>query len=332
MTDNTTAPRNTNNANCDESILHNSMNYLEQYRKEQASKLAMRLNIFKQAAISKYGSIDKIKDEGGSPIESQVDIDIIENLINLQTFVTIPVYADTINGKVVTQCYTLGLWYYWGLPELVISFETPINGNIEFINLITNVIHDELFFMFKNKIIKANKSTSNDIYRIDYKPDTINLILSKFDIEFKLKRVHKDDYMSIRAMYMMWFYMYYMDALKNKKNKPKLYPMYKITMNEANYRDVCKKVVDVLVAKTMSANSTNNNDSECISTYSDSIESEESDTLPIKCVVENGIETVLNNDVEDCDDNECDSLNVQTQAAPGPVGITERPAIKKKYW
>lgn len=314
MTNNINSTNTINN----ETILKNSMTYLEQYRKIQAQQLNIRLNVFKQAVISKYGSIDKMQNENGSPIESQLDIDIIERLIELRTFTTLPVYATT-NPNTVTHCYTLGLWYYWGLPELVITFETPISDNIEFVNIITNIIHDELFFMFKNKIVK--RDITDKINRNDYKQDTINIVLDKFDLEFKLKKIHQENYLDAKVPYMMWFYMYYMDAIKDKKNEPKLYPMYKLSLNEANYRGVCKKVIDILIAKSLSSTNT-------INTVSDQDSSDSTDSdRSIECV--NDIAKMSLNDTEILNDDITDD-NAQSQSET--VAAVVPFIIKKKYW
>src|SRR5579872_3977754 len=127
----------------DFTLIRDSMKYLEFYRELQSKKLNIRLNVFKQVTINKYGSLDNIKNEGGAPIESKKDIEIIEKLIKLQTFLTIPICTN--DGKGISHFYTLGLWYYWGIPEIIITFEKPLYCDFEFISILTNIIHDELF-------------------------------------------------------------------------------------------------------------------------------------------------------------------------------------------
>jgi len=310
----------------EESILHDSMNYLESYRKIQSAQLALRLKIFKQSAIAKYGSIDNIKNEGGAPIESKIDIDIIERMINLQTFITIPVYSST--NKNVTHCYTLGLWYYWGLPELVITFEKPIH-NIEFINVFTNIIHDELFFMFKNRIVNKSDKIIN---RIDYhsERESLNIVLDKFDLEFELKRIKQNDYMDIRVSYMMWFHMYYMDAIMDNKKQPKLYPVYRLSINEANYRSACEKIVTILISRaqaldTSPSHNSNDNESNDDSTYSaDSTCSTDNDLAidvdePVPIELINATEINLVSEIEALSLTDKSKSNIPFE-------------IKKKYW
>lgn len=242
------------------SLLHNSMNDLEQYRKKQASQLNMRLNIFKQTAINKYGSLDKIENEGGSPLESSIDIEIIEKMINLRTFVTIPIFKNTSTGNVVTHCYTLGMWYYWGLPEFMIELDTPINMQTDFINIITNIIYDELFFIFKNEI--NNTDSPNNIKRIDFQSEFINIDLDKFDMKFKLKQIKEENYMDTNTPYMMWFYMYYMEAMTDDENKPKLYPFYQLSINDSDFKSICTKIIDILIEKSFTETDSDSSDTE----------------------------------------------------------------------
>lgn len=232
-----------------ESLLRNSASYLESYRKNQAAKLKMRLNVLKQAAIKKYGSIDNIKSgQGIEPIESKIDIDIIERLINVETFVIIPVFTNsessTDKSDVLTHVYTLGMWYYWGLPEIVITFDKSVSDYHDIINILINLIHDELFFKFKDKIVNEN----NEMLCIDYETisKNIKISLDKFDLSFKLKRICDNAYMDIKAGYMMWFYMYYVDADKDPNGNPKLYPVYQLKISHDDYIDSSKKIINKL--------------------------------------------------------------------------------------
>lgn len=228
----------------DSNLLNNSNQYLIKYRNLQAKKLQMRLNVFTKVAIDKFGAINKIKQDHCAPIESQRDIDVIDKLISLETFATIPVFTN--DGSAITHFYTIGLWYYWGVPEIVFKFETPLKENTEFINVVISIIHDKLFAMYSNRIVNQK---SSEINRLNFssEPEKIVLKLENFGVDFKMKRVDNNQYMDIKAMFMLWFYMYYMDAILNEKNEPCLYPVYQINIDNAEYSKTCKIIIDKLL-------------------------------------------------------------------------------------
>ena len=92
-------------------------------------------------------------------------------------------------------------------------------------------------------------SNELDIKRVDFFSESKNLKLKldKFDITFRLHRVSTDQYMEMKAMYMMWFYMYYMDAPRDQNNRPSLYPVYRIEINRTEYADICQKIMNKLL-------------------------------------------------------------------------------------
>lgn len=284
-----------------ESLLRNSVSHLEAYRKKQAEKLKMRLNVLKQAAIKKHGSIDNIKtNEGTEPIESKNDVNIIERLINLETFVTIPVFArnshvynkcdnsSTNKCDVLTHVYTLGMWYYWGLPEIVIRFDKPVIDYHDVANILINLIHDELFFKFKNIIVNE----SDELIHIDYESvsKNVDIKLDKFDLEFTFKRISGDQYMDVKAGYMMWFYMYYMDAINDSKGNPKMYPVYQLEITQDTYINASKKIINKL--KTTIENISNNTDVSLSSEESENDENDENDSI----VVSTNVKTIETED------------------------------------
>jgi hypothetical protein len=277
-------------------LLKGSMNFLSEYRDKQSKDLARRLDFFVQSATKKYGSVQNIKKTGNEPVETEEDIKLIKQIINLKTFATIPFFSQ--DGKSITQIYTVGMWYYWGLPELVIKFEKPIgvNSGIEYVGILINIIHDTLFDMFKNKIIKDinnddkdNKSSSdktigdktsgdktscektNDdmINRIDFgsKNKSIYVNLENFDMSFKLCHVDESDYMDLKAYIMLWFYMYYMTADIDEHGTPKMYPVYRIDIKQKKYSVICENIAKVLmitrkIDKSESTSADNSNDSQ----------------------------------------------------------------------
>jgi hypothetical protein len=278
------------------SLLKNSMIELQEYRNEQAKKLKTRFDIFLKSTIDKYGSIDKIKNIESAPIDSQRDIDIINKMIELKIFITIPVLQEDKNKtEGISHFYTLGLWYYWGLPEIVIKFDKPIQQNAEFINIIVNIIHDKLYYMYKDKIL-INSQHSNgidfiqDINRIDFNegPKEITIELEEFDVYFRMRRIEENQYMDIKTYYMLWFYMYYMDAILDKKNLPKLYPVYQIKLTEEKYIGLSKKIMNKLLEVTLNqmsvsdyvsnndTNDTDSSDTDSITSIDDDLNNESS--------------------------------------------------------
>jgi hypothetical protein len=244
-------------------LLNGSNKQLDEYRSMQSKKLQLRLNIFAKAAKDKFGSLDNIKEKLSGPVESQKDIDMINTIINLKTFAVIPVFVDDTQ---ISHFYTIGMWYYWGLPEIVINFDKPISKNIEFVNILINIIHDKLFALFQNKILgteqnkilgteqnkilgtEQNKISGTDIIRIDYETELkeIELKIENFDIQFNMHRVDQNEYMDIKTIFLMWFYMYYMDAIINNEGEPKLYPVYQISINNEYYDEACNNIINKL--------------------------------------------------------------------------------------
>ena len=228
-------------------LVHNSITYLQTYRNNQAKKLKIRLDVLTKDIIDKYGSINNITSDSCLAIESQKDIDTINKLIELETFVIVPNYTD--DNEYITHFYTIGMWYYWGIPEMVFKFDSPIKENAEFISLIVNLIHDKVFAMYRSKLITSDITNINRI-NYDLEPENIIIELDKFGIDFLMKRVVNNEYMDIKALYMLWFYMYYMDAKIDENNQPCLNPVYIINIGNAEFPQKCKIITDKILYET----------------------------------------------------------------------------------
>ena len=227
---------------------------LIEYRNAQAQELKLRLDIFLKSTISKYNSLDMIKEASFLPINSEKDVMIINKLIELKTFITIPVYV-TNKCDTITHFYTIGLWYYWGLPELIIKFNEPVNQNVEIVNIIINIIHDKLFTLYKDRLLSQGPGTipGKKINLIDFnlEPAEYLLDLEKFDVKIKLNKMDDTDIMDFNTLIMLWFYTYYMDGQFDQNNEPKLYPTYTITYTETEYKLVAKKIIDKILDSAM---------------------------------------------------------------------------------
>ena len=251
-------------SNVNKNLLNNSILYLEQYRNNQSNRLKKILNIFIESTTNKFGSIDNIKEDRCLAIESQRDIDMINKLVDLKTFAIIPVFIKDDDS--ISHFYTMGMWYYWGLPEIVFTFDTPIKENAEFINVVTNILHDKIFAMYRNRIISSDINTINRI-NFEAEPEILNIELENFDIDFKMTRIDSNRYMDIQAVFMMWFYMYYMNAELDENKQPCLYPVYQINIGESEYSQKCK----ILIEKILSSidKMQKNNDTESDKSESD---------------------------------------------------------------
>lgn len=221
-------------------LLNNSISQLVSYRGSQAANLQRRLDVFTKTAIDKYGSIDNVREQEFGAINSKQDVDIIKALINIESFVTIPGYNKS---KELTHFYTIGMWYYWGIPELIIRFANPLKEKPGCIESIICIIHDELFAMYQNKIL-----SNINLERIDFnlEPDIISVNLQKLKLNFDINKVSSDDYIDTNSLHMLWFYMYYMEALKDENGEPQLYPVYTITIDNDRFDDIQKVLRDNL--------------------------------------------------------------------------------------
>ena len=220
-----------------------SSDLLQDFRQHQSDILRKRLSVFKASLINQYGSLDKVPKNKHLPLDSQGDAKFIEKICDIKTFVVLPIFDE----KGITHVYTVGLWYYWGLPELVIQFDEPLRENPNFINMIVNIIHVTLFDKFSDKILSAEKDENGVqmITRNDFDDETIQI--NRHEIEFDFKKVDGNEYMELNAGYMMWFYMYYMDAQCDDDSEPKMYPVYKLDISKNNFLANSKLLIDSML-------------------------------------------------------------------------------------
>jgi hypothetical protein len=282
-------------------LLNDSISQLVPYRRLQAINLQRRLDVFTKIALDKYGSIDDVKEQGYGAINSKQDVDIIKYMINIESFVTIPGYNDS---NEFTHFYTIGSWYYWGIPELVIRFTNPLKEKPKGIENIICLIHDELFAMYQNNIL-----SKNNLERIDFnqEPDTISVNLQKLNLNFDINKLPQDDYIGANLFHMLWFYMYYMEAIKDENDEPQLYPVYTITIDNDRYDEIQKDlgsnlfniVNEYMIRKETKIEDLDNSDEE-------SIESDLSDLSDDSDILST-IEEESDPDPESDDNNDCTS-------------------------
>lgn len=225
-----------------------NINNIMQFRLNQSQCLNTRLQIIKEMTISKHGSLN-IKTDEILPLQSDTDIVLLNKLIDTKDFVIIPIY----DGNDIIQVYTLGMWYYWGLPELFLVFNKPIKDNQSFLDVFVNIIKLQLYKQYCNNIVIDNKTINRDIFNYDTLPDEIFLNISNYDIKYTLKKMDNIEYFHKNISYMFWFYMYYMDIKMNSNNEPMLYPLYKIDIDIDNYTYI-ENIVNTITRDTITDN------------------------------------------------------------------------------
>jgi hypothetical protein len=227
--------------------------YLSTYRNTKSAQLQERLEIFTKNLIKKYGSIDKIKKDGWSAIETQNDIDIIEQIIKVKSFVIIPMHKN----DTITHFYTIGMWYYWSLPEIIIKFDKPVNGTDVMFksHMIINLIHQKMFDLYKNRIVeKSDVCNTPTISRVNYENEAKNLVLdiSKFDLKIELERLDNNEYLDTNITHMLWFYTFYMDIGISAKDKmPIMFPVYITETNNKTLSQNCDNITNNILRDTI---------------------------------------------------------------------------------
>jgi hypothetical protein len=244
---------------------------LSKYKIIQATKLSEKLKIYHNLSLKKYGSIDNVPKGNFYVIDNQNDIDIVQKLIDSKSYIL----EYKSNNKGITHVYSIGMWYYYGLPDIMISFENEINENSEFIDILFSIIHESLFDKFENVLLNDYPENDDDILiKHDYCKD-INLNINKFDTNLILKRIDEDNYFRIDCEYAIWFDIYF-----SKTNKVSIdddvvdnYPIYRLDITTEEYDSFCMKILNSL-NKYLDAMKTNIiNDNYIIKNSNNSLES-----------------------------------------------------------
>jgi len=179
----------------------------------------------KELLIEKFEAYKKLYNESKDdfePLRNNDDITFIENLIKTNNFAVVPVYKE----NKITKFYTVGLWYFFNVPELVINLENIVldNENDEYINMIFDIIY--------RNIIKLT----------DFSTDKINISLEKYNLNYDLINVKPDDYLGLDSHFMFWFYMYYSSSLSDE-----IYKVLMLDLNENLFNDTKKKLLDFML-------------------------------------------------------------------------------------
>jgi hypothetical protein len=271
-------PNNTINNVLYDTFFKGSRDALETYRLSQSSKLTTRLNIIMQLSESKTNN-DTVTE---SPITSDTNTQIIQRIINLKTFSIVPIFDKT--NQCITHIYTVGMWYYWGMPDILIKFDSHLYKNIGFVQTLINIIHDLIFSQLKSEIV-----LNDSINLIDFKNKhrKININLNNFNsseiLTFNL--VNESEYMDVNIAVLMWFNMYFVDAQKDTKGEPILFPLYRLDLTIDKYEKISNDVTNAITDKLIEQSDQN--------IFSDELSSDEDDNI--------NNDNVNNGDIEDCD-------------------------------
>lgn len=218
---------------------------LKTFREKRAQVLKRRFDIFSKKMENKIVyDVDSIK---FVPISSKSDIDIINKLVELKDHITIPVFNDNM----ITHIYTLGLWYYWGLPEIVIKLEKyPNIKSLRYMNIIIDIVRNELYDKYIDKIV--NEKNRNSIKVIDYEkePDELAFHINEYDVDLKIKKMKDNEYIEMKTDFMLWFYSFYANVDYDKNGEIKMYPVYMLNLTETELDDILYKIIIKLSNKS----------------------------------------------------------------------------------
>jgi hypothetical protein len=169
------------------------------------------------------------------PLTSAEQIRILESLLEKRTYLLI---------RTEHTVHSIGLWLLYGLPELVIdvtdlpaakaqktesndlddlddlnhrvSNAVDIDSSIDLESLIRPIVEAHLL-----RSEPAEVSKHGDIYelnrRYDQNDQDLTFDSSNETVSLQLRRVSEDEYLSLNAMYLIWFYTYYVRADDNRK-------------------------------------------------------------------------------------------------------------------
>ncbi len=197
-----------------------------EYRNRQALKLQKLLKIYTDDP-------DNLSSESLSPIGSPENIVLINKLIESKNFMIIPVNSPD-DQTTYTHFYTIGLWYFWNIPEIVIKYENSMKINPEIVNLVFDVI--------VNKILESNKNENQE-----FVTNIVKLNLERFNLECEMTLIKEDEYLDIQSVHLLWFYMFYAKARMNSDNQPIMFPVYLIHFDHNKYKLFEQKIIEKLI-------------------------------------------------------------------------------------
>uniref|UniRef100_A0A6C0DZV3 Uncharacterized protein n=1 Tax=viral metagenome TaxID=1070528 RepID=A0A6C0DZV3_9ZZZZ len=163
----------------------------------------------------KLTEYSKYIDKDFEPLSNADEKLFIEKMIDTKTYNIVPHYNTE---KQITHFYTVGLWYFYDIPEINLIIENfkETEENIEIVNMIFDII-------YKNN----NKKQDNKLF------------LEKYNVSFDFTKIDVNDYLSINCHFMFWFYMFY--NYTNKTND-----IMSINISENNFNDIKQKILSYI--------------------------------------------------------------------------------------
>lgn len=193
---------------------------MEKYRTNKSELLERRYQMVLNGLTEKYGSFDRVPQNGNQPLENETDKMILEKMIYNKTFAILPYMCD---DQYMRSVYTIGCWYYWQTPEIVLHFKENVELETGLIHMIIGQIHAKLYDLHKD----ADDQKTNHVFE-----QTIELTIDPYDVTLNLNLIDPDYLIDINTPYMLWFYTFWnhVDPSDNK-SASNIYPVYRIEMD-----------------------------------------------------------------------------------------------------
>jgi len=179
--------------------------------------------MIRNGVLKKYGSFDGVPQDGNQPLENMTDQVILEKIIQSKTFAVIPVMNDE---KYMRSIYTIGCWYYWRTPEIVLRFSENINIEPEIIQQIIGSIHSHLYEIYKDDKDDNDRSITPSFKK------NMEMTIDKYELTMTLNLIEPDNYLDLHSPYMLWFYAFWdQNKLNNQNEITDIYPVYLIELD-----------------------------------------------------------------------------------------------------
>jgi len=236
---------------------------MENYRTLRSNLLRNKYNIIRNGIMNKYGSFDGVPQDGNQPLENHTDQMILEKMINNRTFAVIPVMRD---DNYIESIYTIGCWYYWRTPEIVLRFNENIKIEPEFIYQIIGSIHSHLYEIYKDDI---------NLLTVPSFKKSMELTIDKYELTLTLNQIDPDNYLDLHAPYMLWFYAFWdQGKLNDQQEVTDVYPVYLITIDEQTVIRIKNIIIGDMIDRVVNQ-STDNRENILRNEYEDLISDEE---------------------------------------------------------
>lgn len=206
---------------------------MENYRKKKSELLEKKYNMLVNRLIEEHGSIDRVPQTGNQALENKTDQMILEKIIFNKTFAILPFMCD---DTYLHSVYTIGCWYYWRTPEIIIHFKENVELDSELIHVIINTIHTKLYDLEKKKTDVGPNHTFEK---------KLNLTIDNYDITFLLTLVEPDNLIDVHSPYMLWFYTFWDNVQPDANGEAStIYPLYLIEIDRETIDHIKNTIIN----------------------------------------------------------------------------------------